>query len=65
MTRRGEDRWRAAGAFIIVGALVVAAVLVMADTNASRGAWGAEEVRASIAMNEVEARAHSLSQDPR
>jgi hypothetical protein len=53
---------RAASAFIIIGGFVIAAALVKADKNASRGAWGAEEVRASIAMNEVEARTHPLSQ---
>ena len=56
MTRGGEDRWRAAGACIIVGGFVVAAALVLADKNAARGVLGAEEVRALITMKVVEAR---------
>jgi hypothetical protein len=62
MTRGGEDRWRAAGACIIVGGFVVAVALVLADKNATRGVPGAEEVRALITMKVVEARAHPLDQ---
>jgi hypothetical protein len=64
MTRGGEDRWRAAGACIIVGGFVVAVALVLVDKNATRGVLGAEEVRASITTKVIEARANPLSQYP-
>jgi hypothetical protein len=63
MTRGGEDRWRAAGACIIVGGFLVAAALVVADKNATRRAQDAQD--ASIVVSEDDSRDHPLSQHPR
>jgi hypothetical protein len=63
MTRRGEDRWRAASACIIVGGFLVAAALVVSDKNATRRAQDAQD--ASIVVSEDDSRDHPLSQHPR